>query len=113
MPGVGAHRDEAGECGHGSEADSQFYGQKGSSYPPVLRSTSLLKRTKEGTVTGAMCCYGASVFDPAGAANAAPGEPPIPSVYLRQGAYGLYQKLSNGEGSEEDADDCQLAEPRG
>ncbi len=74
---------------HGAESDSRFYGQKGQSYPPVLRSTSLLKRTKVGTVAGAMCCFGANVFDPDDQRNVTPGDPPIPSVYLRQGAYGF------------------------
>jgi hypothetical protein len=74
---------------HGSPGDSQFYGQKGSAYPPVVRSTALRGRTKPQAVIGAMCCYGASVFDPSDPANVHPGEPPIPSVYLRQGAYGF------------------------
>ena len=74
---------------HGAENDSQFYGQKGTKYPPVLRSTALLKRTKVGTIAAAMCCFGASVFDPDDAANVWPGEPPIPSVYLKQGAFGF------------------------
>jgi hypothetical protein len=37
-----------------------------------------------------MCCYGASVFDPDDPRSVHPGEPPIPSVYLRQGAFGFY-----------------------
>ncbi len=74
---------------HGAELDSSFYGQKGSSYPQVLTSPSLLGRTKKGTVVGAMCCFGASVFDPADPAAVSPAENPIPSVYLKQGAYGF------------------------
>jgi Peptidase family C25 len=74
---------------HGAAADSRFYGQRGNSYPPVLHSTSLLRRTKSGTVIGAMCCYGASVFDVNDPANVSPGDPPIPSVYLEQGALGF------------------------
>ena len=74
---------------HGAELDSAFYGQKGNSYPEVLRSGALLRRTKRSTVVGAMCCYGASVFDPNDEAAVNPGEAPIPSVYLRQGAYGF------------------------
>jgi hypothetical protein len=74
---------------HGAELDSGFYGQKGNAYPEVLRSSALLRRTKRTTVVGAMCCYGASVFDPDDEAAVNPGEAPIPSVFLRQGAYGF------------------------
>jgi len=74
---------------HGAELDSSFYGQKGNSYPKALTSPSLLGRTKKGTVVGAMCCFGASVFDPTDPAAASPSEFPIPSVYLKQGAYGF------------------------
>lgn len=74
---------------HGAGLDSQFYGQKGNSYPPVLSSVALQGRVQKKTVVGAMCCYGASVFDPQSDEARAPGEPPIPSVYLRGGAYGF------------------------
>lgn len=79
---------------HGGVGDSAFYGQKGQTYPEVLRSTALLKRTKRGTVAGAMCCYGASVFDPSDPGNVNPGEPPIASVYLKQGAFGFFGATS-------------------
>jgi hypothetical protein len=75
---------------HGSPIDSRFYGQKGSQYPDALTSPSLVGRTKPSAVVGAMCCYGASLFDPADPAAANPGEPPIPSVYLKQGAHGFF-----------------------
>src|SRR5213076_2217060 len=58
-------------------------------FPPVMLSTSLLNRTTKGTVVGAMCCYGASLFDPADPRVTLPDSPPIASVYLRQGAYGF------------------------
>lgn len=74
---------------HGAPLDASFYGQKGDHYPPVLKSSSLHKRTVQGTVVGAMCCYGASLFDPQDAAAREPGAPPIPSVYLKQGAWGF------------------------
>ena len=74
---------------HGAPLDGTFYGQRGGSYPPALISSSLLGRTRPGTVVGAMCCYGAAVFDPDDAAASVAGAPPIPSVYLRQGAYGF------------------------
>lgn len=74
---------------HGSPNDSAFYGQKGNAYPEALRSRSLKQRTRKATVVGAMCCYGANVFDPLDPTAVNPGEPPIPSVYLRQGAFGF------------------------
>ena len=76
---------------HGGPIDTMFYGQKGTTYPPVLTSRSLLGKTLEGTVVGAMCCYGGALFDPNDPrVNAEQnGDVPIPSVYLRQGAYGF------------------------
>lgn len=74
---------------HGAQIDATFYGQKGDSYPPVLSSTSLSKRTTKGTVVGAMCCYGAALFDPDDPAAVTPGARPIPNVYLEGGAYGF------------------------
>ena len=75
---------------HGASLDSSFYGQKGPSYPSVIHSPLLHGKTVARTVVGAMCCYGASVFDPLDPAALAAGEPPIPSLYLRQGAYGFF-----------------------
>jgi hypothetical protein len=76
---------------HGAPLDTMFYGQKGKQYPPVLTSNSLLGKTVAGTVIGAMCCYGSALFDPNHpAVNAEKlGDLPIPSTYLRQGAYGF------------------------
>ncbi len=73
---------------HGVPLGASFYGQNGNDYPEVLNSASLLNRTIHGTVVGAMCCYGAALFNPDDPASVSPGAPPIPSVYLRQGAYG-------------------------
>jgi hypothetical protein len=75
---------------HGAAEDARFYGQKGAQYPEVLTSTSLVGRTRRGTVVGAMCCYGANVFDPGSETAIHPGEPPIASVYLKQGAHGFF-----------------------
>ena len=75
---------------HGARLDSHFYGQKGSKYPEVIHSVLLKGKTVEGSVVGAMCCYGADVFDPNDPAAVAAGEAPIPSLYLRQGAYGFF-----------------------
>ena len=74
---------------HGAPNDSWFYGQKGGEYPEVMRSTSLRKKTKKATVVGSMCCFGANIFDPLDPTAQHPGEPPISSVYLRQGAFGF------------------------
>ena len=74
---------------HGAPNDSWFYGQRGYDYPEVMRSTSLRKRTSKATVVGSMCCFGANIFDPLDPAAQHPGEPPISSVYLRQGAFGF------------------------
>ena len=74
---------------HGAPSDSWFYGQRGYDYPEVMRSTSLRKRTRKATVVGSMCCFGANIFDPLDPAAQHPGEPPISSVYLRQGAFGF------------------------
>jgi len=74
---------------HGAELDAQFYGQAGDSYPELLTSPSLTGRTRPGTVVGAMCCFGASFFDPSDPAAVVPGALPIPAVYLQQGAFGF------------------------
>lgn len=76
---------------HGAPYDPRFFGQPAdvNDFPPVMVSTSLLNRTTKGTVVGAMCCYGAALFDPADPRVSIPSSPPIASVYLRQGAYGF------------------------
>ncbi len=74
---------------HGAELDAQFYGQSGDSYPELLTSPSLTGRTRPGTVVGAMCCFGAALFDSSDPAAVVPGALPIPTVYLRQGAFGF------------------------
>jgi hypothetical protein len=84
------HRFHVIKC-HGAQLDTMFYGQKGTDYPPVLTSNSLVGKTVAGTVVGAMCCYGAALFDPNDPRVIAQqkGDAPIPSVYLRQGAHGF------------------------
>jgi hypothetical protein len=74
---------------HGVELDPYFYGQKASKFPEVMFATSLAGRTSPGTVVGAMCCYGAAVYDPAHPAATTPGVPSIASVYLNQQAAGF------------------------
>jgi hypothetical protein len=70
---------------HGSEADPQFYGQRGRQYPVSLTSAEVSKSAKPNTVVAAECCYGAQLFDPALAA----GILPIPNAYLQRGAAGF------------------------
>jgi len=74
---------------HGVDEDSRFYGEGGGAFPDALSSPTLLGRTVPGTVAGAMCCYGADLFDPTSPTAQHPPEFPIPSVYLKQGAHGF------------------------
>ncbi len=74
---------------HGVDEDSRFYGEGGGAFPDALSSPTLLGRTVPDTVAGAMCCYGADLFDPASPTAQHPPEFPIPSVYLKQGAHGF------------------------
>jgi len=74
---------------HGNREDSAFYGEGGGAFPEALRSPDIAGRVRTGTVVGAMCCYGASLFDPASPAAVRAGEPPIASHYLKLGAYGF------------------------
>ena len=81
---------------HGMELDSAFYGETTDrkakvedTYPEALRSPDLKGRAKKGAVIGAMCCYGAALFNPANKRAQHAGEPPISSQYLRLGAHGF------------------------
>jgi hypothetical protein len=74
---------------HGADLDVRFYGQKGASYPEILKSRTLGGRIRRGTVVGAMCCFGAQVFAPDDPAALLPGEAPIAATYLRRGAAGF------------------------
>jgi hypothetical protein len=79
---------------HGADADSTFYGENtnprvADPFPEALRSPDLQGRVKKGAVVGAMCCYGANLFDPTTRAAVHAGEPPICSQYLKLGAHGF------------------------
>ena len=79
---------------HGNDADSTFYGENtnprvADPFPEALRSPDLQGRVKKGAVVGAMCCYGANLFDPTTQATVHADEPPICSQYLKLGAYGF------------------------
>jgi hypothetical protein len=71
---------------HGAANDPHFYGQQGNDFPPVLSSTSVNNHITPSTVVGAMCCYGANLYDPS-APTVAGHAPPIASTYLKQGAF--------------------------
>ncbi|MFZ2279785.1 MAG: hypothetical protein WAW39_18455 [Prosthecobacter sp.] len=71
---------------HGGEADPQFYGQKGSSYPPSVTTKDAAGQIKEGTVAAAECCYGGELYD----SETLGIDMPICQSYLRQGAYGFF-----------------------
>ncbi len=74
---------------HGNDLSTEFAGEGTGGSPVVLSSAAIDGRITPGVVVGAMCCYGAKVFDPNHPAALQPGQPPIPSVYLRQGAHGF------------------------
>lgn len=74
---------------HGSKLDPYFYGQRGGNYPKSVYSGTLRATAQPRTVAGAMCCYGAQVYDRHDPTCGFPGDLPIASTYLRQGAYGL------------------------
>jgi len=79
---------------HGMERDSTFYGENTDDtvpdpFPEALRSPDLKGRARKGAVIGAMCCYGAGLFDPSNRRAVHAGEPPISSQYLRLGAHGF------------------------
>ncbi|MBI3374056.1 MAG: hypothetical protein HY017_20215 [Betaproteobacteria bacterium] len=74
---------------HGAQLDPKFYGQKGNSYPDALFSGTLKPEVKAQMLAAAMCCYGAQVYSPNDPAASLPGEWPIASTYLRQGALGF------------------------
>jgi hypothetical protein len=74
---------------HGADEDSHFYGERNGGFPDALSSPTLVGKTVEDTVVGAMCCYGADLFDPTSPNAQHKPELPIPSVYLKQGAHGF------------------------
>jgi len=67
---------------HGGQADPQFYGQSGTSYPVALASNLLGPHLSAGAVAAAECCYGAELYNYTMAAI----DPPICMTYLLSGA---------------------------
>ncbi len=68
---------------HGAEADPNYYGQKGSSYPVAHSASHVAGRIAAGTVAAAECCYGAELYSSEGSAG-------ICNAYLGSGAYGFF-----------------------
>ena len=48
---------------HGALNDTNYYGQKGSSYPVSLSTTDINYKVTYGTVVAAECCFGAQLLD--------------------------------------------------
>jgi hypothetical protein len=71
---------------HGAQADPQFYGQHGTSYPVSMTSDDVTGGAGRNTIVAAECCYGAQLFDPSGAA----GKIPISNAYLGAGAVAFF-----------------------
>ncbi len=72
---------------HGAPATSQFFGQKGQSFP-VSHDAKLLKnKIVEGTVAAVECCYGGELYDSFTLGN---GQMGIGSAYLAGRAYGFF-----------------------
>ena len=71
---------------HGAEASSQFFGQKGNSFPIAHDAEWVASKIVEGTVASVECCYGAELYDP----MLADGKRGIGHEYLAGKAYGFF-----------------------
>ena len=71
---------------HGSPADPQFYGQKGSAFPVAHRAALIPGKIAEGTVASVECCYGAELYDP----GLAGGQAGLANTYLSEKAWGYF-----------------------
>ncbi|WP_447978501.1 hypothetical protein [Candidatus Nitrospira bockiana] len=71
---------------HGAEVDAFFYGQLRTNYPHAHSAAYLDKRIMEGTIVAAECCYGAELYNPAGAQ----GQMGIAQTYLANKAYAYF-----------------------
>jgi len=69
---------------HGAPASTEYYGQRGRSYPVAHAASIVDGHVATGTVAAAEACYGGELFAPAD------GVLPIPLAYLRSGAYGFF-----------------------
>ncbi|HEX8175024.1 MAG TPA: hypothetical protein VF543_07895 [Pyrinomonadaceae bacterium] len=71
---------------HGAQADANFYGQRGGSYPKAHDASFFNGKIKEGTIVAAECCYGGELYNP----NLSNGQPGICNTYLGNKAYGFF-----------------------
>jgi hypothetical protein len=71
---------------HGAQANSRFFGQRGSSYPQAHDAAFLNGKIMEGTVVAAECCYGGELYNP----NLTKGQAGIANTYLGNKAYGFF-----------------------
>ena len=80
---------------HGNQGDATFWGfseedQRAQEHPyAAITSATLRLSPKPSTVVASMCCYGAQIFSPTDPNARSPGEWPIASTYLRNGALGF------------------------
>lgn len=81
---------------HGNKKEGKFLGfdefdedHDKSNVAMTSETLRQLQRLEASTLVGAMCCYGAQVFSPADPKARSPGEWPIASTYLREGALGF------------------------
>jgi Peptidase family C25 len=71
---------------HGGQADPNFYGQRGGSYPIAHAAAYVANRLSRGTIASAECCYGSELYDPA----LSGGQAGLCNTYLGAGAYGFF-----------------------
>ena len=83
---------------HGGRADSQFYGQKGESYPVSLTSQEAAGKIQVGALAAVECCYGAELYDSVTLGL----DMPICQTYLQQGAYGYLGSTTIAYGPADD-----------
>jgi hypothetical protein len=68
---------------HGAPGSTQYFGQRGSSYPVAHDAAVVEGELEEGSVAAVEACYGAELFEPNGQLG-------MPFAYLRSGAYGFF-----------------------
>jgi len=80
---------------HGNKGDATFWGfpefvpHTRENASAAINSATLKALLQPSTVVASMCCYGAQIFSPSDPKARSPGEWPMASTYLRQGALGF------------------------
>jgi hypothetical protein len=77
---------------HGNKADATFWGfgefdERKDKPCPAITSATLRALPTSPPLAATMCCYGAQIFSPS--KGSSPGEWPVASTYLRNGALGF------------------------